>query len=114
VRPRSQVRRVAPNTPGWRPRAALSIKRDAGHAPWDAAGAKAFDYPCFWVKRAGDPLEELGYKPDGVWKISSRNTHPSCRLSESFAAWIRSAFSCRLQRATIQRDNSYRLPLQLK
>lgn len=34
-------------------------------AGWDAAGAKWFGYPTFWVNRAGGALEELGTAPDG-------------------------------------------------
>ena len=33
-------------------------------AGWDAAGAKAFGYPTFWVNRLGLPQEELGLSPD--------------------------------------------------
>ncbi|MGJ0397342.1 MAG: haloacid dehalogenase type II [Methylocystis sp.] len=33
-------------------------------AGWDAAGAKAFGYPTFWVNRLGLPSEELGGKAD--------------------------------------------------
>ncbi len=33
---------------------------------WDAAGAKSFGYPTFWVNRLGTPVEELGYPPDGM------------------------------------------------
>jgi 2-haloacid dehalogenase len=36
------------------------------HAGWDAAGAKAFGYPTFWVNRPGLPPEELGVPPDAV------------------------------------------------
>jgi len=35
-------------------------------AGWDAAGAKWFGYPTFWVNRAGSPQEELGCVPDGT------------------------------------------------
>lgn len=35
-------------------------------AGWDAAGAKWFGYPTFWVNRLGLPMEELGVVPDGV------------------------------------------------
>lgn len=35
-------------------------------AGWDAAGAKWFGYPVFWVNRAGNPPEELGAAPDGA------------------------------------------------
>ena len=49
---------------------AFALGRDeilfATFGGWDAVGAKAFGYPCFWVNRAGVPLEELGFKPDGV------------------------------------------------
>jgi 2-haloacid dehalogenase len=31
---------------------------------WDAAGAKAFGYPTFWVNRIDQPLEELNIRPD--------------------------------------------------
>ncbi len=34
-------------------------------AGWDAAGAKWFGYPTFWVNRAGRSPEELGAKVDG-------------------------------------------------
>jgi 2-haloacid dehalogenase len=35
-------------------------------AGWDAAGAKSFGYPTFWVNRSGQPVEELGVRPDGI------------------------------------------------
>ena len=38
----------------------------AAFAGWDAAGAKWFGYPTFWVNRANAPLEELGVTPDGA------------------------------------------------
>jgi 2-haloacid dehalogenase len=38
----------------------------AAFAGWDAAGAKWFGYPTFWVNRAKTPVEELGVVPDGV------------------------------------------------
>jgi 2-haloacid dehalogenase len=31
---------------------------------WDAAGAKAFGYPTFWVNRLDTPAEELGAVAD--------------------------------------------------
>lgn len=37
-------------------------------AGWDAAGAKAFGYPTFWVNRLGLPPEQLGVSPDGAGK----------------------------------------------
>jgi 2-haloacid dehalogenase len=36
----------------------------AAFAGWDAAGAKSFGYPTFWVNRQNQPLEELGVTPD--------------------------------------------------
>jgi 2-haloacid dehalogenase len=36
----------------------------AAFAGWDAAGAKSFGYPTFWVNRLGLPAEELGALPD--------------------------------------------------
>jgi len=38
----------------------------AAFGGWDAAGAKRFGYPTFWVNRANTPLEELGVTPDGI------------------------------------------------
>jgi 2-haloacid dehalogenase len=38
----------------------------AAFAGWDAAGAKWFGYPTFWVNRAQTPVEELDAVPDGV------------------------------------------------
>jgi 2-haloacid dehalogenase len=35
-------------------------------AGWDAAGAKRFGYPTYWVNRTNAPLEELGEQPDGT------------------------------------------------
>jgi 2-haloacid dehalogenase len=49
---------------------AFGIEREeiafAAFAGWDAAGAKRFGYPTFWVNRANAPLEELGIAPDGT------------------------------------------------
>lgn len=36
----------------------------AAFAGWDAAGAKSFGYPTFWVNRFNQPTEELGIRPD--------------------------------------------------
>jgi 2-haloacid dehalogenase len=36
------------------------------HAGWDAAGAKSFGYPTFWVNRTGLPAEELGAQADAA------------------------------------------------
>jgi 2-haloacid dehalogenase len=38
----------------------------AAFAGWDAAGAKWFGYPTFWVNRLNLPVEELGVAPDGI------------------------------------------------
>lgn len=38
----------------------------AAFGGWDAAGAKAFGYPTFWVNRLGLPVEELGNPPDAI------------------------------------------------
>ena len=38
----------------------------AAFASWDAAGAKWFGYPTFWVNRANAPVEQLGVTPDGA------------------------------------------------
>lgn len=38
----------------------------AASASWDAAGAKTFGYPTFWLNRAGLPAEELGVIPDAT------------------------------------------------
>jgi 2-haloacid dehalogenase len=38
----------------------------AAFAGWDAAGAKAFGYPTFWVNRQNQPAEELGVTPDAT------------------------------------------------
>jgi 2-haloacid dehalogenase len=40
----------------------------AAFASWDAAGAKWFGYPTFWLNRMGAPAEELGVAPDAVGK----------------------------------------------
>lgn len=49
---------------------ALRLKREeivfAAFAGWDAAGAKAFGYPTFWVNRQNQPAEELGVVPDAA------------------------------------------------
>ena len=41
----------------------------AAFGGWDAAGAKAFGYPTYWVNRFSQPLEELGVRPD--WTSSN-------------------------------------------
>jgi 2-haloacid dehalogenase len=49
---------------------ALNLRRDeivfAAFAGWDAAGAKAFGFPTFWVNRTNQPVEELGFPPDAI------------------------------------------------
>jgi 2-haloacid dehalogenase len=48
----------------------LGLRREeiafAAFAGWDAAGAKWFGYPTFWVNRLGVPAEELPPSPDAV------------------------------------------------
>lgn len=48
---------------------AFHLKKDeilfAAFAGWDAAGAKSFGYPTYWVNRLQLPMEELGVKPEG-------------------------------------------------
>ena len=38
----------------------------AASAGWDAAAAKSFGCPTFWVNRANQPAEELGVTPDAT------------------------------------------------
>src|SRR5262245_28752037 len=49
---------------------AFSLKPDqilfAAFAGWDAAGAKSFGYPTFWVNRHHQPDEELGVTLDAI------------------------------------------------
>ena len=49
---------------------AFKLKREeilyAAFAGWDAAGAKWFGYPTFWVNRLNLPVEELGVPPDAM------------------------------------------------
>jgi 2-haloacid dehalogenase len=48
----------------------LALRREeilfVAHAGWDAAGARTFGYPAFWVNRPGLPPEELGAPPDAT------------------------------------------------
>jgi 2-haloacid dehalogenase len=48
----------------------LGLKPDqilfAAFAGWDAAGAKSFGYPTFWVNRQNQPAEELGVVADAT------------------------------------------------
>jgi 2-haloacid dehalogenase len=49
---------------------AFKLKKEeiafAAFAGWDAAGAKWFGYPTFWVNRSSAPVEELSVMPDGL------------------------------------------------
>jgi 2-haloacid dehalogenase len=49
---------------------AFELKREeilfAAFAGWDAAGAKWFGSPTFWVNRLNLPAEELGVAPDAM------------------------------------------------
>lgn len=49
---------------------ALKLAREeilfVAFAGWDAAGAKSFGYPTFWVNRLGLPQEELGFPPNAA------------------------------------------------
>ncbi len=49
---------------------AFGLRREeivfAASASWDAAGAKAFGYPSFWVNREKLPVESLGVEPDAI------------------------------------------------
>lgn len=49
---------------------ALKLKREeiafAAFGGWDAAGAKSFGYPTFWVNRMNLPVEELSVAPDAI------------------------------------------------
>jgi 2-haloacid dehalogenase len=49
---------------------AFGLKREeivfAAFGGWDAAGARTFGYPTFWVNRANLPLEELDSIPDAT------------------------------------------------
>jgi 2-haloacid dehalogenase len=38
----------------------------AAFGGWDAAGAKNFGYPTFWVNRVNLPVEQLDIAPDGI------------------------------------------------
>jgi 2-haloacid dehalogenase len=49
---------------------AFKLKKEeiafAAFAGWDAAGARWFGYPTFWVNRSNAAVEELGAAPDGI------------------------------------------------
>jgi 2-haloacid dehalogenase len=61
-KPDTQTYRMAMNAFGLR-KEEIAFAAFAG---WDAAGAKWFGYPTFWVNRAQASHEELGAIPDGV------------------------------------------------
>lgn len=42
-----------------------------GFGAWDAAGAKWFGFPTFWVNRLGVPPEELPPGPDATGRTLS-------------------------------------------
>jgi 2-haloacid dehalogenase len=58
---------------------ALRLPKDAilfaAFAGWDAAGAKAFGYPTFWVNRFGSEAEQLGAPPDRVGRTLDDLVH---------------------------------------
>ena len=54
-------------------------------AGWDAAGAKLFGYPTYWVNRPRLPPEELSVLPDGSGETSMISLH-SCHRSASQVA----------------------------
>jgi 2-haloacid dehalogenase len=53
---------------------AFKLKREeivfAAFAGWDAAGAKSFGYPTFWLNRQNAWGEQLGFPPDGTGNIA--------------------------------------------
>jgi 2-haloacid dehalogenase len=63
---------------------ALGLRREeilfVAHAGWDAAGAKSFGYPTYWVNRLGLPAEELHVMADAAGRDLSdlvRFVYPS-------------------------------------
>ena len=54
---------------------AFKLKREeilfVAFGGWDAAGAKSFGYPTFWVNRLNLPVEELGVMPDGIGQTTT-------------------------------------------
>jgi len=69
---------------------ALGLRREeilfAAHAGWDAAGARSFGYPTFWVNRLSLPAEELGTAPDGTGRDLSDLVRFVGRLLEEEAS----------------------------
>ena len=65
-----QARTYKPDPRAYRLAAdAFKLEREeilfVAYAGWDAAGAKLFGYPTFWVNRLNLPAEELDAVPDG-------------------------------------------------
>ena len=61
-KPDSRAYRIATETLGLAPREIVFV----AFAGWDAAGAKTFGYPTFWLNRLHAPKERLGAEPDGT------------------------------------------------
>lgn len=61
-KPDPRAYRLAADTLGVAPRDALFVS----FAAWDAAGAKWFGHPTFWLNRLAAPAEELGATIDGT------------------------------------------------
>jgi 2-haloacid dehalogenase len=38
---------------------------------WDVAGAKAFGFQAYWLNRKNEPLEVLGFQPDGIIRTAT-------------------------------------------
>jgi 2-haloacid dehalogenase len=53
-------------------------------AGWDAAGAKWFGYPTFWVNRSHQRAEERGVRADGVGTGMARDTARTTARCRSF------------------------------
>ena len=65
----------------------LALKKEeilfVAFAGWDAAGAKWFGYPTFWVNRLGAPQEELGVMPEGSSKDLSGLVEYISKINQS-------------------------------
>lgn len=57
----------------------LKLRKDqilfVAFAGWDAAGAKAFGYPTYWLNRLGSPAEELGPGADASGRSMADLVH---------------------------------------
>src|SRR4029079_5874675 len=51
----------------------------AAFGGWDAAGAKWFGYPSFWVNRMSLPVDELDARPDAI--VATAGESRWCALS---------------------------------